>query len=75
MVKVSLGTVTLDIRPQDIITETMRRAMARQAEAERDQRAKVIHARGEYEAAENLGQAGGILEQHPAPCSYGCSVR
>ncbi len=48
------------------LPETMRRAMARQAEAERDRRAKVIHARGEYEAAENLGQAAGILERHPA---------
>jgi regulator of protease activity HflC (stomatin/prohibitin superfamily) len=48
------------------LPETMRRAMARQAEAERDRRAKVIHALGEYEAAENLGQAAGILERHPA---------
>jgi regulator of protease activity HflC (stomatin/prohibitin superfamily) len=48
------------------LPESMRRAMAGQAEAERDRRAKVIHARGEYEAAENLGQAALILEQHPA---------
>jgi regulator of protease activity HflC (stomatin/prohibitin superfamily) len=48
------------------LPETMRRAMARQAEAERDRRAKVIHALGEREAAENLGQAAGILEEHPA---------
>ncbi len=48
------------------LPETMRRAMAAQAEAERDRRAKVIHARGEYEAAENLGQAAEILERHPA---------
>jgi regulator of protease activity HflC (stomatin/prohibitin superfamily) len=48
------------------LPETMRRAMARQAEAERDRRAKVIHALGEFEAAENLGQAAGILEAHPA---------
>lgn len=48
------------------LPETMRRAMARQAEAERDRRAKVIHALGEMEAAENLGAAAAVLEQHPA---------
>ena len=48
------------------LPETMRRAMARQAEAERERRAKIIHAQGEYEAAERLGQAAEVLEQHPA---------
>ena len=48
------------------LPETMRRAMARQAEAERDRRAKVIHAMGEMEAAENLGEAAAVLERHPA---------
>jgi Membrane protease subunits, stomatin/prohibitin homologs len=48
------------------LPETMRRAMARQAEAERDRRAKVIHALGEYEAAEKLGQAAEVLEARPA---------
>jgi regulator of protease activity HflC (stomatin/prohibitin superfamily) len=48
------------------LPESMRRAMARQAEAERERRAKVIHAQGEFEAAETLGQAAGILESHPA---------
>lgn len=48
------------------LPDTMRRAMARQAESERDRRAKVIHALGEAEAAEKLGQAAGILEEHPA---------
>jgi regulator of protease activity HflC (stomatin/prohibitin superfamily) len=48
------------------LPETMRRAMARQAEAERDRRAKVIHAIGEYEAAANLGRAAEVLEEHPA---------
>lgn len=48
------------------LPETMRRAMARQAEAERDRRAKVIHALGEAEAAEKLGEAAEILESHPA---------
>jgi regulator of protease activity HflC (stomatin/prohibitin superfamily) len=48
------------------LPESMRRAMARQAEAERERRAKIIHARGEYEAAEALGQAAAVLEMHPA---------
>ncbi len=42
-----------------ILPESMRRAMASQAEAERDRRAKVIHALGEKEAAANLGDGGG----------------
>lgn len=49
-----------------LLPEGMRRAMARQAEAERERRAKVIHALGEQEAAENLGKAAEILERHPA---------
>jgi regulator of protease activity HflC (stomatin/prohibitin superfamily) len=48
------------------LPEGMRRAMARQAEAERDRRAKVIHAIGEKEAAANLGEAAIVLEEHPA---------
>ncbi|HKP99473.1 MAG TPA: slipin family protein [Actinomycetes bacterium] len=48
------------------LPDVMRRAMARQAEAERDRRAKVIHAHGEMEAAETLGQAAVVLERHPA---------
>jgi regulator of protease activity HflC (stomatin/prohibitin superfamily) len=48
------------------LPEAMRRAMARQAEAERDRRARVIHAIGEKEAAANLGEAAATLEQHPA---------
>ncbi|MET9426549.1 MULTISPECIES: slipin family protein [unclassified Streptomyces] len=48
------------------LPEAMRRAMARQAEAERDRRAKVIHAKGEFEAAENLAHAAERIEGHPA---------
>ena len=48
------------------LPEAMRRAMASQAESERDRRAKVIHAKGEREAATELGQAAAILEAHPA---------
>lgn len=48
------------------LPESMRRAMARQAESERERRAKVIHARGEREAAAELGEAAAVLETHPA---------
>lgn len=47
------------------LPEIMRRAMARQAEAERERRAKVIHAQGELDAAATLGQAAEIFETHP----------
>jgi hypothetical protein len=43
----------------------MQRAMARQAEAERLRRAKVISAEGEYQAAARLGEAAGVMEQEP----------
>ncbi|MEX2627901.1 MAG: slipin family protein [Ilumatobacteraceae bacterium] len=48
------------------LPEGMRRAMGRQAEAERDRRAKVIHARGELEAAASLREAAETLERNPA---------
>jgi regulator of protease activity HflC (stomatin/prohibitin superfamily) len=48
------------------LPEQMRRAMAREAESERERRAKVIHARGELEAAEALGRAAETFEAHPA---------
>lgn len=43
------------------LPETMKRAMAKQAEAERERRAKVIHAEGEFEASEKLSQAAEVL--------------
>jgi regulator of protease activity HflC (stomatin/prohibitin superfamily) len=43
----------------------MQRAMARQAEAEREKRAKIIHAEGELQASEKLAQAGTIIAQEP----------
>lgn len=48
------------------LPESMRRAMAKQAEAERERRAKVIHAQGEYEASQRLSDAAAQLEDHPA---------
>jgi len=47
------------------IPATMQRAMARQAEAERERRAKVINAEGEYQASERLKDAANVIEQHP----------
>jgi regulator of protease activity HflC (stomatin/prohibitin superfamily) len=48
------------------LPEEMRRAIARQAEAERERRAKVIHAEGEYQAAEKLAQAANVISTNPA---------
>ncbi|MCX8067288.1 MAG: SPFH domain-containing protein [Anaerolineae bacterium] len=45
---------------------TMQRAMARQAEAEREKRAKIIHAEGEYQAAQTLAQAAETIARVPA---------
>ena len=44
---------------------TMQRAMAAQAEAERERRAKVIHAEGEFQASQRLAEAGKIIAQEP----------
>ncbi len=48
------------------IPETMQRAIARQAEAERERRAKVIHADGEFQASAKLAEAASILAKEPA---------
>ncbi len=47
------------------IPATMQRAMARQAEAERERRAKIINAEGEFQAAERLKDAAIVIEEHP----------
>jgi len=48
------------------IPESMQRAIAKQAEAERERRAKVIHADGEFEASAKLADAAAVLEKQPA---------
>jgi len=48
------------------LPENMQRAIARQAEAEREKRAKIIHADGEFQAAEKMSEAARILSVHPA---------
>ncbi len=47
------------------IPQGMQRAMARQAEAERERRAKVINAEGEFQASERLKDAAEVIEEHP----------
>jgi regulator of protease activity HflC (stomatin/prohibitin superfamily) len=60
-IKVSAVEVKHVDLPQD-----MQRAMARQAEAEREKRAKIIHAEGELIASEKLAQAAGVIDREPA---------
>ncbi|MDT7652900.1 MAG: hypothetical protein QOI36_4306 [Pseudonocardiales bacterium] len=47
------------------LPDSMKRAMARQAEAEREKRAKIINAQGESLAAASLGEASDIMMEHP----------
>ncbi len=56
---------TVEIRTVEL-PETMRRSMAAQAEAERERRAKIIHAEGELQASEKLAQAAAIIGREPA---------
>jgi len=48
-----------------MLPENMQRAMAKEAEAERERRAKIVAAEGEYQAAKKLGEAADIITQHP----------
>ncbi len=54
----------VEVKQIDLPVE-MQRAMAKQAEAERERRAKVIHAEGEFQASQKLADAAVIIEQHP----------
>jgi regulator of protease activity HflC (stomatin/prohibitin superfamily) len=60
-VKVSL----VEVKQVDL-PESMQRAMAKQAEAEREKRAKIIHADGEAQAAQRLSEAAAIIHSQPA---------
>jgi len=55
---------TVEVKHIDLPQE-MQRAMAKQAEAERERRAKVINAEGEYQAANRLAEAAAIIHTHP----------
>lgn len=59
-----IKVANVEIKQVDL-TESMIRAIARQAEAERERRAKIIHAEGELQASEKLFQAAQILAQEP----------
>jgi regulator of protease activity HflC (stomatin/prohibitin superfamily) len=59
-IKVSMVEVKRIDLPQD-----MQRAIAKQAEAERERRAKVINAEGEFQAASRLAEAAGIIQKYP----------
>jgi regulator of protease activity HflC (stomatin/prohibitin superfamily) len=59
-----IKVVTVEMKDVDLPME-MKRAMAKQAEAERERRAKVIHADGEFQASQRLSDAATIIEQHP----------
>ncbi len=60
-----IKVTNVEIKHVDL-DESMIRAIARQAEAERERRAKVIHAEGEYQASEKLVQAAGVIASQPS---------
>jgi regulator of protease activity HflC (stomatin/prohibitin superfamily) len=60
-----IKVTVVELRDIDLPQE-MQRAMAKQAEAERDRRAKIIHAEGEFQAAQKLADAAEIIARHPA---------
>jgi regulator of protease activity HflC (stomatin/prohibitin superfamily) len=60
------GTQVTAVEIKDIVLpDNMQRAMAKEAEAERERRAKIVAAEGEYQAAVKLGEAADIITQHP----------
>ena len=59
-----IKVANVEVKNVDLPQE-MQRALARQAEAERERRAKIIHSLGEFEAAEKIGDAADIINQHP----------
>lgn len=60
------GIKVVSVEVRDVVLpENMKRAMARQAETERDRRAKVINAKGEFQAAEQLVEAATMMKQAP----------
>lgn len=60
-----IKVTTVEVKNVDLPVE-MQRAIARQAEAERERRAKVIHAEGEYQASQKLADAAAIIGKEPA---------
>lgn len=61
------GVKVTSVEVRDVVLpESMKRAMARQAESERERRAKVINAEGEYQASEKLAMAAEVISKNPA---------
>lgn len=60
------GVKVTSVEVRDVVLpDTMKRAMAKQAEAERERRAKIVNAEGEFQAAEKLVQAAGMISAQP----------
>jgi regulator of protease activity HflC (stomatin/prohibitin superfamily) len=59
-----IKVTTVEVKDVEL-TEELKRAMAKQAEAERERRAKVIHAEGEFEASKKLSEAAGVMSTEP----------
>ncbi len=59
-----IKVANVEVKNVDLPTE-MQRAMARQAEAERERRAKIIAAEGEFQAAQKLSEAADVMQEHP----------
>jgi len=60
------GIKVSNVEVKDVeLPQTMQRAMAKQAEAEREKRAKIIHASGEFEASKKLSEAASIIAKEP----------
>ena len=61
-----MGVKVSIVEVKDVeIPSSMQRAMARQAEAERERRAKIINAEGEFQAAERLKEAAAVMSEQP----------
>jgi regulator of protease activity HflC (stomatin/prohibitin superfamily) len=60
------GIKVTSVEVRDVVLpDSMKRAMAKQAEAERERRAKIVNAEGEYQAAEKMVQAAGMMSKEP----------
>jgi regulator of protease activity HflC (stomatin/prohibitin superfamily) len=60
------GAMVTAVEIKDIILpDNMQRAMAKEAEAERERRAKIVAAEGEFQAAQKLGEAADLITKHP----------
>jgi regulator of protease activity HflC (stomatin/prohibitin superfamily) len=60
------GIKVTSVEVKDVaLPDSMKRAMAKQAEAERERRAKVVNAQGEFEAAEKMAQAAAVISKEP----------